>query len=302
MRTQKRFSPSVLARYLRDGRGTGTYAEYVPWHRVSRSDPSSHGRSHLLIWRDRQRELLSDGEWTGLNFAALLPNILDLSEQFPMHREDASHELSRWDVRTEDKFYPGTLSIAQMLGIRHPRLKEFDSEEIWTCTTDLLLLLGTYAGQKELVAVSIKQEPINALSERATQLLLIEKAYWQLRNVTWLLITPEEYQKSVALTLRRTAPWGLAEPVDRKSMATAQRVAQASPSHPYSELIAELSGCFGGSCFQPHAQQAFWQAVWQGLIPINLSRGWRPHLPLHFISSSAFLAQNPIAARRSACL
>ncbi|WP_159918325.1 TnsA endonuclease N-terminal domain-containing protein [Pantoea sp. 18069] len=302
MRTQKRFTPSVLTRFLRDGRGTGTYADYIPWHRVSRADPSSHGRSHLLIWRDRQRELLSDGEWTGLNFAALLPNVLDLTEQFPLHREDASNELSRWDIRTDDKSYPGTMSIAQMQGIRHPRLKEFDTEEIWTCTTDLLLVLGTNAGQKELLAVSIKQEPIKALSERAKQLLLLEKTYWQLRDVTWLLITPEEYQKSVGLTLRRTAPWGLADPVDKKSIAIAQQVARARPFHPYSDLMADLSDCFGGSSFQPHAQQAFWQAVWQGLIPIDLRRGWRPHLPLQFISSSAFLAQNPIAARRSACL
>ena len=87
MRTEKRFTPKVLERFQREGRGTGTYTDYVPWHRVSRGDPSSKGRSHLIVWMDRQRELLSDHEWGGLNFAGLVPGLIDLAEQFPISQD-----------------------------------------------------------------------------------------------------------------------------------------------------------------------------------------------------------------------
>lgn len=297
MRTQKRFTPQLLARYERDERGMGTYSDYVPWHRVSRSDPSSYGRSHILLWRQRQLELLSDKEWDGANFATMLPNLLDLNEQFPLRIEDAVHECSRWDIRVPLKHYPGTRSVARALGIKHPKLHCAEEEVLWTPTTDLLLLLQTSASSRELLAISVKPDGIEKLSKRAKQLLLLEKTYWQFRGVAWLLITPSEYLKSVGLTLRRNAAWGLAHPVNTNSLGTACKVAMAMQLHPYSDIVSCLTQRIGSD-----AQDALWQAVWQGLLPIDLRRGWRPHLPLTFISSSEFWAQNPIASRRSACL
>lgn len=302
MRTQKRFTPDLLERFQRDERGSGTYADYIPWHRVSRSDPSSHGRSHLLIWRERQRELLSDGEWNSVNFAAMLPNVLDLAEQFPLQQEDAVHELSRWDIRTSLQHAPGTLSIARTLGIQHPTLQSTGEESLWTSTTDLLLLLQKSSSKQELLAISVKQESIETLSPRAKQLLLLEKTYWQQRGVTWLLITPSEYHPAIALTLRRTAAWGLAPLVRKKALEAACKVAKAMPQAPISEILSYLTLYFGGHAFHLHAQEALWQAVWQGLLPIDLRRGWRPHIPLTFVSEADFWSQNPIAVRRSACL
>lgn len=302
MRTQKRFTPTLLERFQRDERGSGTYADYIPWHRVSRSDPSSHGRSHLLIWRERQRELLSDGEWNSVNFAAMLPNVLDLAEQFPLQQDDAVHELSRWDMRTSLQHYPGTLSIARTLGIQHPKLQSTDEESLWTSTTDLLLLLQKSSNQQALLAVSIKQESTETLSQRARQLLLLEKTYWQLRGVTWLLITPSEYHPAIALTLRRTAAWGLAPRVEKSALEAACKVARAMPQAPLSEIVGSLTSLFGERAFNSYAQEALWQAIWQGLLPVDLRRGWRPHLPFTFVSEAAFWSQNPIAVRRSACL
>lgn len=77
MRTTKRFTPKVLARFKRQGRGSGTHDNYLPWHRVSRGDPASSGRSHLLMWRERLRELLSDGEHVEQLFASQLNNLED---------------------------------------------------------------------------------------------------------------------------------------------------------------------------------------------------------------------------------
>lgn len=303
MRTEKKFTPKVLTRFLREGRGLGSYEDYVPWHRVSRSDPSSHGRSHLLVWRDRQRELLSDGEWSGLNFASMLPGLVDLVEQFPISQEDAEHELTRWQVGVGGQTYPGTLTLARQMGIKHPVVTESDEMVIWTSTTDLLLVLRTPGTRKmSLLAVSCKPSEED-LTHRAKQLLLLENKYWEVRGVTWLLITPAQYDKRVGLTLRSTSAWGLAEPAPEPELDVATHVVRSMPFHPYSDVIKRLTEVFGGT--EQHvyfAQRALWQAVWQGKLPLDLRRSWRPHLPLTLLPMTDFLALNPIASRRSACL
>lgn len=300
MRTEKRFTPKVLERFLREGRGTGSYADYTPWHRVSRGDPSSKGRSHLIVWRDRQRELLSDQEWGGLNFAGLIPNLVDLTEQFPLSQESAPHDLSRWYAGEGLKLFPGTREIAEMLGIKHPALTDGDQTHIWTSTTDLLLILRNQRERLELLAVSCK--PSSVLSERAKELLLLERTYWAHRGVDWLLITPDQYEKSAALTLRRTSPWGFDNPVSEREIRIACQTARSMPWHPYSDVIHHLTGSLGGETQRNAAQRALWQAVWRGLLPVDLRRGWRPSQPLTLLSVEAFASLNPILARRSACI
>lgn len=300
MRTEKRFTPKVLERFLREGRGTGSYADYTPWHRVSRGDPSSKGRSHLIVWRNRQRELLSDQEWSGLNFAGLIPNLVDLAEQFPLNQESAPHDLSRWHVGEGLKLFPGTREIAEMLGIKHPTLTDGDETHIWTSTTDLLLILRNQRERLELLAVSCK--PSSVLTERAKELLLLEKTYWAQRGVDWLLITPEQYEKSVALTLRRTSPWGFDDLASEREIRIACQTARSLPRHPYSDVIHHLTGSFGGETQRYAAQRALWQAVWRGFLPVDLRRGWRPSQPLTLLSVEAFASLNPILARRSACI
>ena len=301
MRTQKRFKPTVLDGYTREGRGTGTFENYLPWHRVSRSDPSSRGRSHLMIWRNRQRELLSDGEWTGLNFSTMLSNVVDLVEQFPLAQEDCKFELSRWDIRIGERLFPGTVSLARTLGIKHPHVREMEEKRLWTATTDLLLILRTSSGLLELLAISCKPGSIKDLSPRALQLLNLERSYWSARNVPWLLITSEEFEKSVGLTLRRIAPWGLNAPVSKRAIAVAVEMARAMYLYSVTDLLRQLARTLVGSDADlSPAQAALWQAVWNGHLPIDLRRGWRPHVPLKLISPQAFYALNPIAMRRSA--
>lgn len=300
MRTQKRFTPKVLDRYLRDGRGTGTFSNYIPWHRVSRSDPSSLGRSHLIVWRNRQRELLSDGESTVFNFSSMLPNLADLVEQFPLSQVDSKFELSRWDIRVGHPVYPGTIALAKHLGIKHPTLKEFEEKRLWTSTTDLLLVLCTSEEQFELLAVSVKPGSIDDLSKRARQLLTLEKEYWSARGVTWLLITPTLYEKSVALTLRRTAPWGLAEPVSEQEMALACHTTVAMSSYPESDIVNQISDLLHDRDDQYLAKRALWQSIWQGRLPVDLRRGWRPHVPFKLITHKQFISMNPVLSRRSA--
>ena len=296
MRTTKRFTPQVLARFAREGRGTGQYETYIPWHRVSRGDPSSRGRSHLQMWDGRQRELLSDGEWVDTFFAIMLPNLKDIREQFRLSADFSRHELADYTVDAPVGEYPGTIAIARLLGLSHPKISGNGKSADWIPTTDLLLLLVTQDGRLELLAVAIK--PSTVLTKSMRKSLALEKAYWDARQVHWLLITPEQFDIRVALTLRCSMPWALGEKVNKedKNKATALAFGHAGRSWTY--VFGVISNVLDGDT--DRAQRAFWQAVWCGDIPLDLRRGWRPHLPISLLPPRAFWEQNPIASRRSA--
>ena len=295
MRTTKRFTPTVLARFLRLGRGSGTFKDYTPWHRVGRSDPSSSGRSHLQMWNGRQRELLSDGEWVGLFFAISMKNLIDLTEQFPLSLEGGPHEISAYRADTSPSIYPGTLEIAKRLGIKHPRTNEKGSSANWVMTTDFLLVLQTPAKKLELLAIAFKPKA-DLKNKRTKDLLEIEREYWLVRGVTWLLITPELFDTQVALRLRDTMPWALGHAVPESDHSIAEAVTRELQGHSLTHILEQLTARFADD---DHAKRAFWQSVWCGKIPLDLRRGWRPHLPVVLLPADEFLSLNPIASRRT---
>lgn len=297
MRTTKRFTPTVLARFEREGRGTGTYTDYRPWHRVSRGDPSSIGRSHLLNWEGRQRELLSDVEADVFRFTtALGSQIIDIREQYKLSTEMARHELSAYDVRMPTNMFKGTLEIAKEMGIKHPTTNGHGTTCDWVMTTDLLITLREPNGPYRLLALADKTK--EKLKPRSISLLALERAYWQARGVEWLLITPDLYEEAVAMTMRRIAQWALGEPVNGADMQTAIQTANATAGYSLTRVLQELATLVGTE--SDRHQRALWQAVWYGHLPIDLRRGWRPHMPLRFISLTEFQAQNPVLSRRTA--
>ncbi|ADL56905.1 TnsA endonuclease N-terminal domain-containing protein [Gallionella capsiferriformans] len=295
MRTTKRFTPTVLARFFKIGRGTGTFENYIPWHRVGRSDPSSCGRSHLQMWHGRQRELLSDGEWVGLFFAVSMKNLVDLTEQFPLSLEDGQHEMAAHRADTPPSRHPGTLEIAKRLGYKHPKTNEKGLSSEWVMTTDFILVLRTPANKLELLAVAFKPSA-DLKKKRTKELLNIEREYWLARGVTWLLITPELFDQRVALRLRDTMPWALGGVVPERDLSIANAVTHELQGHSLTYILEQLTARFGDD---DHAKRTFWQSVWCGKIPLDLRRGWRPHLPVTLLSAAEFLSLNPIAGRRS---
>jgi hypothetical protein len=296
MRTTKRFTPKVLARFAREGRGTGQYETYIPWHRVSRGDPSSRGRSHLQMWNGRQRELLSDGEWGDTFFATMLPNLKDIREQFPLSAEFCVHELADYVINAPAGEFPGTKAIAEQIGVPHPAISCDEESVDWTPTTDLLLLLKNRAGTLELLAVAVK--PTAQLTRGMRKSLALEKAYWDVRQVPWLLITPEQFDSRVALTLRCSMPWALGDKVEEEDRAIATSLAFKGSGRSLTYVLETISAVLAGDI--DRAQRAFWQSVWSGAIPLDLRRGWRPHLPVVLLPTDAFWNLNPIASRRSA--
>lgn len=297
MRTQKRFTPDLLDRYRVEGRGLGTYGNYVPWHRVSRSDPASRGRSHLLHVSGRPLELLSDGELEAACFARMEPFLLDLREQFPLTLTPAAHELVAYDADLPCRPHPGTLELAKSLGIRHPRVTGNGRSEPWVMTTDLLLTLRGPGAHRLLLLAVARKVDAELHGRRTVEKLRLEHAYWAAREVVWLLVTPSIYDESVAQTLRRSSPWALQEDAPEHTRHTAVRVAQANVGRSLTYVLASIADQVGGAEL---AQSAFWQAVRCGELTLDLRRGWRPHLPVHLLSAGAFWELNPIVSRRSA--
>lgn len=298
MRTIKRFTPDILDRYKDLGRGTGTYKTYIPWHRVSRGDPASWGRSHLLYWHDRHIELLSDKEFIATFFASRLLFLSpknDLREQFPLSLEEAPHELADYDVQFRANRFPGTLEIADNLNIKHPMTHGDGRSAPWVMTTDFLIMLQTNSGARSLLAIAIKDKV--TITKRVKQLLNIEKAYWQYRGVLWIFITPNEYHPLVANTLQRTWPWALENPVPEAHLNAAETAIHRYQTYSLTHLQNQLSKQLGDLS---QAQNAIWQAVWSGQVPVDLRRGWRPHIPLRIISQEEFDQLNPVLMRRSA--
>lgn len=100
-RRRYQFDEAKVQRYLAEGRGAGSGAEYTPWLKIY--DLPSLGRCHRLygIKTRRVHHLLSDGEWKCFLRFEADRSVVDIREGFPLDRRQ-------------------THQIAQKLGIRHP--------------------------------------------------------------------------------------------------------------------------------------------------------------------------------------
>lgn len=173
----RRFTLKLLTRFAREHRGEGTYADHVPHHKVARNDLSSAGRSNLLMFRERLREFLSDGELGQQYFAAMLTCLDDCVEQFKLTPEPSAHPLSAYSERDLLTIYPGTLALAAELEIKHPWLYEHGQNGAWTMTTDLLLVFGRQALPREMLALAFRPKDW-ALRDQTIVLLRLEREYW----------------------------------------------------------------------------------------------------------------------------
>jgi hypothetical protein len=248
------------------------------------------------MWRSRLRELLSDGELDEQLFATMLGNLDDVIEQCKLDPGDAPHLLTAYGQGKPWELFPGTMQLAEHLDIKHPITSDSDRSEPWIPTSDLVIIFMHQNGAREALALAFKPRDWNK-NRRTIELLGLEREYWSTRGVPWLLITPELYDDRVALTLRRIAPWALGEPVSMKDMQVAASVAREMVGHSVTSVLYRSAELLGNL---ETAQRALWQAVWYGELPIDLRRGWRPQIPLKFISDSEFRNLNPISSRRSA--
>jgi hypothetical protein len=298
MRTTKRFTPAVLERFRRQGRGTGIFESYQAWHQVTRGDPSSRGRSHILTCHGRAHDFLSDLERNVALFGWMHSHFLDLREQFPLSLTASSHELTAYAAASEWQRYPGTLEIADELKIRHPRVYLKENAAWWVMTTDILLTLR-HPGppiQPKLLAISCKPSS-DLKSDRKRHLLEIEQAYWHRRGVPWLLITEKEFSGEVANVFVRTWHWGHTSTSRKEHLTTAAEMTRQLQGQPLNFILRELEHVLGSMA---DAQNAFWRSVWTARTPLALPLGWRPTEIIRLTDPTTFLSHNPILMGRSA--
>lgn len=302
MRKGQKFTQKKMLRWLENGRGTGAGADYTAWHRVSRDDPGSRGSSYWLptIGHTRHADLLSDLERVASMFARMLPGLLEEREQFPLQ---TGLHLGLDEHGYERIFDPfsGTEVIAKKLGYRHPRHRDLGSAKaLWVMSTDLLLVQVSdtdKVGKKKYLAVSVKQ--FNDIhKKRVRELLLIEKMYWNWQGIPWLLITEETYDDQVRQSLMKFSAhaFGL-DPLPETLLTKIAKIVLAKCQGLLASRLDSIQATL--NCNLQTAQAGFWQAVWKGLIPVNLAKvGW-PTNPVEIISARDFWLQNPIVSRRS---
>ena len=172
----KRKRTSEVDKWIKEGRGTGSGAEYRPWLKVQ--DVSSLGRSTRLkgIKTGRQHEFLSDLERNYFYISEFSDGILDIREQFPLLPQEE------------------TIIIADELGIKHPADPKTGDPIVMT--TDFLLTVDRGKGVFDIArTIKMKEE---LLKERVLEKFEIEREFWKRRDIDWGIVTEEEIPKSMA--------------------------------------------------------------------------------------------------------
>lgn len=290
MRTRKRFSGPLLERWVKEGRGRGTFDSYQPWHQVSRSDPSSHGTSYIVNFRGRQVHLLSRQEHDAFIFCLQLPNLIDIREQFPLKLNSDVHERNDYLHKQSVINYPGTVEISRMLKYKHPKVDKLNQ---WIMTTDFLLYINDKKTEtKRLVAVAVKSDA--EISDRAWKLLHIERMYWHARGVEWLLITPRTYCKDVIKYGRKYFNYHDDNVNANDLIKIRKRYFELRDKSHY-EILEKL---IEENNFN-NLNSVIWTAIWKGIVPLRLNKPFVLHSKPEFVLDGDFLLHNPISAGRS---
>jgi hypothetical protein len=173
------FDEAKIARFHKEGRGTGHGKNYKPWLTIQ--DVSSHGRSSRPYSpkTDRDHHLLSDVETFAFFLFHWRDDVVDIREQFPWSRE-----LSR--------------RIAAEMGIRHPVDRESRVELVQT--TDLLVDLDR-GGRVVEIAVAVKTAA-ELDDPRTLDKLELERRCALEEGRSWYLVTERECPEQRVMNLR----------------------------------------------------------------------------------------------------
>lgn len=182
-----------IARWTREGRGTGAGSDYRPWLTIN--DVSSRGLSSrpFGITANRIHHLLSNNEAGVFYQADWSAAVVDVREQYPLPRAD-------------------TRAIARRMGVVHPRDHGVDV----VVTTDFLLdvvgadpwlsfELPPGEGARRL-AVAVKPDDVYD-DLRALDKLEIERRFWVDRDVAWILVTAGQLSRARTIKLRWLMEW-----------------------------------------------------------------------------------------------
>lgn len=172
-----------IARYLKEGRGQGEGIQYKP--RLTIQDVPSLGRVHRVKGNKTGRihHLLSDLERDYFYLLEWADEVIDIREQFPLHRDL-------------------TLQIAEQMNIRHPM--DNSTQTPIVMTTDFLI---TMRRDKQIFYWARTIKPSDQLNTpRIIEKFEIEREYWKQKNVDWGIATeqgiPDKLSRNIAFVHR----------------------------------------------------------------------------------------------------
>jgi hypothetical protein len=169
---RKTWNNKTFNKYLREGRGQGVGADYLPWIRiqdfpsigmVSRVSGTTTGRIHHLM-SNLELSLFYLLDWSD--------DVLDIREQYPLT------DLTQ------------AIDIAEKANIRYPYDPKSGFPYVLTSDFHIETKQGT-------MVVSVK--PSSELGKpRVREKLEVERRYWTMRGVDWSVATENEINKTKA--------------------------------------------------------------------------------------------------------
>jgi TnsA endonuclease N terminal/TnsA endonuclease C terminal len=178
---QRRLSQSTVEKRLKEGRGSGRGANYLPWllihdvpskGRVTRQKGWKTGRVHHLL-SDLERDTFLTYEWA--------PSVIDIREQYPL-------------LPLEE-----TLAIAEECHIRHPCVRNSGKSGVdipVVMTTDFVITVQI--GLESIDQARTVKYAQDLESPRTLEKFEIERRYWARRNIDWKIVTEREISRVLA--------------------------------------------------------------------------------------------------------
>lgn len=180
MSRRRSFTKDKCEVLIKEGRGQGCGASYIPWLKV-RDVPSKGLSFRVKGWKtSRRHELLSLAEYHYFLTLEWSLSVVDIREQFPLLPIDR------------------TLAIADDLGIIHPA--DPKSKLPVVMTTDFLIDHQTN-GKKSHSARSVKKSRDDLSSKRTIEKMEIERRFWKEQGVDFGIIVdqdiPNDFVKNI---------------------------------------------------------------------------------------------------------
>ncbi len=179
------WNPRTIARLIKEGRGQGYWADYLPWLTVrdfsslglsSRIRGNTTSRVHHLFSKHLELAYFYILDWS--------PLVTDIREQFPL-------------LPLEE-----TLRIAERLGVRHPM--DPGARQPIVMTTDFLIATGTGRDRRERARTT---KPWDKLTPRVLEKFAIEREYFRVRGIDWGVVTELELPRTLVANLDILHPY-----------------------------------------------------------------------------------------------
>jgi hypothetical protein len=189
-RTKRKTGEAAIQKLIREGKWREELTEYQPWLTVrdvpSRGRSSRHkgwktGRTHHLFSK-LEKKYHNTLEWSKI--------VTDIREQYPL-------------LPLEE-----TLEISKQCGFDHPGVPSKDDPgtlEPIIMTTDFLITL-TIDGKRVERARTVKYAD-DLQSPRVLQKLEIERRYWEVRGISWGIVTEHEIPSVLADNVENLYPY-----------------------------------------------------------------------------------------------